>query len=99
MASMISTWEQSAVYDPTNPHQIQKVQYAQIPGGYASYYYNRVPTTATLKGALGDVLDPSTWSPTFQMLAVGLLSAVAGFYGWRRYGDSIETRYHKFRGR
>lgn len=77
MATTISTWEQSAIYDPTNPNQITHVRYAGIPGGYASYYFNRVPTTAKLSGIFDSMPDWST------ALIVGLLGAGLGFFGAR----------------
>lgn len=43
--AQMSQWRQDALFDPTNPHQKQVVQYAQIPGGYGSWYYTQVPPT------------------------------------------------------
>ena len=42
------TFEQTAVYDPNDPTQVIREVYA--PGGYASYYFNRVADAGTLKG-------------------------------------------------
>lgn len=51
--AQMSQWRQDALFDPTNPHQKQVVQYAQIPGGYGSWYYSQVPPTG------GALMGPS----------------------------------------
>jgi hypothetical protein len=93
MAATISTWEQSAQFDPTNPNQITHVRYTGIPGGYGSFYYNRVPNQSTLLGAsLGDVTSPSTWPSWLQALAVAGIGGVVGFWGMRHYGGAIKKK-------
>jgi hypothetical protein len=47
---MLDTWEQTAVFNPADPTQKKIEKYAGIPGQYATYYFNRVPTTSVLKG-------------------------------------------------
>ena len=76
MATILSQWEQAAQYDPMNPNQKTYVYYTGIPGGYGSFYYNRVPTTATLSG-LGDTPIPDWMSA----LLVGLVGVGAGYFG------------------
>lgn len=76
----LTTWEQAAQFDPTNPLQKQYIYYTGLPGGYGSFYYNQVPTTAQLKG-LGDVTSFSTWPTWAQALSVAALGAALGFIG------------------
>lgn len=91
MAAQIQMWEQAAQYDPTNPNQITHVRYAGIPGGYASYYYNKIPNTSTLLG-LGDVTSPSTWPSWLQALGVAGIGAIVGYFGMRHYGGAIKKK-------
>ena len=88
MATILSTWEQSAQYDPLNPNQKTYVYYTGVPGGYGSFYYNRVPTTATLSGALGVSTLPD-WA---QAGLVGLAGLAIGFIGWRFAGPPIKRK-------
>lgn len=76
MATILSQWEQAAQYDPMNPLQKTYVYYTGIPGGYGSFYYNQVPTTAQLNG-LGDTSIPDWVSA----LLVGLVGVGAGYFG------------------
>lgn len=86
MAAMISTWEQTGQYDPTNPNQRTYVQYAGIPGGYASYYYNRVPTTAKLQGLAAAMPN---WM-TVGLVVLG--GAVVGYLGARHAPAGLKKR-------
>ena len=79
MAATITTWEQSALFEPGNPNQRTYVQYTGIPGGYASYYYNKVPTTAKLQGIFDTMPD---W---LSAGIIGLLGVGVGFFGARAY--------------
>lgn len=81
MATFLSTWEQTGQFDPTNPNQIVHTRYTGIPGGYGSFYYNKVPTTAKLQG----IADPSTWPAWAQAFGVGVLGLAIGFAGYK-YG-------------
>ena len=47
---MLDTWEQTAVFNPSDPTQKKIEKYAGIPGQYATYYFNRVPNPGALKG-------------------------------------------------
>jgi hypothetical protein len=95
MPAMISMWEQAAEFDPTNPSQINHVRYAGIPGTYASYYYNRVPTTAQLNGLFDTLPDWATAG------IVGLFGLGLGFFGARAYkkrkGKSLSGARHRRR--
>ena len=51
--AQMTQYRQDAQFDPTNPNQRQYMQYAQIPGGYGSYYTTQVPAESSLQGALG----------------------------------------------
>ena len=87
MATILSTWEQSAQYDPLNPNQKTYVYYTGVPGGYGSFYYNRAPTTATLSGALGAALPD--WATAS---IVGLVGVAVGFLGWKYAGPPIRRK-------
>jgi hypothetical protein len=79
----VKTYEQTGVFDPTNP--MQKVRTAYTPSGYQSFYFNRQPNTSTLSG-----LGSSGWeglSPTIQIGIVGALAAIAGYFGMAKWGD------------
>jgi hypothetical protein len=92
----LKTYEQSAVFDPTNPHQRIREEYASDPGTWASYYFNEVPTTATL-GGLGAGLGASWTSvPGWAQIAiVGAIGAAAGYFGWQRYGEKLKPTLRK----
>jgi hypothetical protein len=81
----ISTWEQAAMADPSNPNQHEVQRYTQIPGGYSTFYYNKVPTTAQM---MGHGLGAGVWDGlgTFgQTIVVGLVGFAAGFVGFKTY--------------
>lgn len=48
----LARWEQTGLYDPTNPGQMINEHYTGLPGGYSSFYYNRIPSDAALAGTL-----------------------------------------------
>lgn len=50
----LDRWQQTGVYDPTNPGQMIQEHYTGLPGGYSSFYYNRIPTDSVLAGALAE---------------------------------------------
>lgn len=51
----LDRWAQSPVFDPANPGQMVQEHYTGLPGGYSSFYFNRVPTNASaLSGALAE---------------------------------------------
>lgn len=76
------TFEQTAVYDPTDPQQVIREVYA--PGGYASYYFNRVADAGTLKGLGLGFSGLPQWA---QIGIVGALSAAVGYFGYAKFGD------------
>jgi hypothetical protein len=79
----ISTYEQAALADPSNPNQREVQRYTQIPGGYSTFYYNRVPTTAQMSGV---GLGAGMWDgigTIGQTLVVGLVALAGGFFGYR----------------
>jgi hypothetical protein len=86
----LATWEQDAFFDPTNPNQKSYVYYSQIPGGYSSYYYNRVPTTAKLQG-LG-ISGWSAWPVWAQALAVGAVGVALGFIGKTKVWPMVKPK-------
>jgi hypothetical protein len=86
---MLTTWEQTGVFDPYNPNQIiREPNNIGIPGGaYGSFYFNKVPTaTQQVLGGLGDFSDWPVWS---QVLIVSGLAATAGFFGMKYLGPKI----------
>ena len=50
MAVMIEQWRQSGIFNPTDPTQKKIERYTGVPGGYSSFYFDRVPITGNLKG-------------------------------------------------
>jgi hypothetical protein len=86
---MLATWEQSPTFDPYNPNQIIREVYTGIPGGYGSFYFNKVPTTTSLNGALGSAISGlPAWG---QVLVVGGLAAVIGFVGFKAVGPKLKN--------
>lgn len=81
---MSTTWEQTAIYNPNDPTQRNRVVYAS-PGGWASYYWNKVPDAGTLSG-LGAGF--SGLPSVVQGLIVAAGAAVVGYFGYKKFGDS-----------
>jgi hypothetical protein len=84
MAAMITTWEETGIYDPSNPNQRSYTRYTGIPGGYSTFYANKVPTSAKLMGALDNA--PS-WLTAGIVLVLGL---GVGFLGAKHAGPRIK---------
>lgn len=87
-------FEQTSMFDPTNPNQVIREQYAQIPGGYGSWYYNRVPVSVKqLSGVgLGDTFD--TLPGWAQLGLVAALGTVAGYFGMKHFSGGIKKSLH-----
>lgn len=86
------TWEQSGLFDPTNPDQRIREVYAYPGdgGSFTSIYWNPVKNAADLNGLRGLGDFNSWWAgiPDWvQMLLVGGAAATAGYFGMKRYGD------------
>jgi hypothetical protein len=47
---MLDTWEQTAVFNPADPYQKKIEANVGIPGGRATFYFNRVPNPGSLAG-------------------------------------------------
>ncbi len=86
MAAQITTWEQTALFEPGNPNQRTHVRYTGVPGGYGSFYFNRVPTTAKLQGIFDTLPDWATIG------IIGLLGLGVGFFGAKTFGPSIRRK-------
>ena len=89
---VLKSYDQTGVYDPTNPDQRIREGYASSPGRWASYYWNQVDSGANLKG-LG-----SGWASLpgpAQLAIVGVIGAVAGYYGWKRFGKRLTPTLKK----
>lgn len=86
----LTQWEQTAVFDSSNPNQItREVNNIGIPGpSYGSFYFNKQPTTVTqVLGGLGAGFSSMpTWS---QALIVGGLAATAGYLSVKYVGPRV----------
>ena len=80
---MSTTWQQTAVYNPTDPTQRNRVVYAS-PQGWSSYYWNRVPDAGALQG-LGEGF--SSLPQVAQIAIVALGAGVVGYIGYAKFGD------------
>ena len=81
----LKTYEQTGVFDPTDPTQRIRTVYTALPGGYGSFYWNTVKTESSLQGlGAGMFAGLPNWA---QIGLVGGLAALAGYYGMARYGD------------
>lgn len=85
----LKTFEQTGVYDPNNPNQV--IREAYTPGGYSSFYFNRVPNESSLKG-LGFLTGMPSW---MQIGIVGLVGAGAGYFAMQRWGDKLKPTLRK----
>lgn len=86
----LATWEATPTYDPYNPGQYKREQFAAIPGSYASWYWNPVKTTSTLGGSLGAGL--SSQPRWVQALVVGSAAAAVGFIGVKFAAPQLRAR-------
>lgn len=75
MATIFSQWEQTGIYDPTNPLQQVKIQQTPTEGGYSSFYYNQVPPTGHLLGMGATATD---WTPIIIHSTTGKLRGALG---------------------
>lgn len=90
MAATLTTYEQTPLFDPYNPNQKQIERYVGIPGGYGSFYFNRVPTKSALQGLRDATSEGFSGLPTYvQVGIVGTLAAIAGFYGMKKVGPRL----------
>lgn len=90
MAAIISTWEQSAQFEPNNPNQISYQRYVGIPGGYGTFYYNKVPTTAQLQG-----LGTSSFASLPDWAQIGIvagLGLVGGYFATKKGYPWLQKR-------
>lgn len=55
----LDQWEQTGIFDPADPTQKKIESYVGLPGGYGSFYFNRVPVSGQLRGLGGT--SPITW--------------------------------------
>jgi hypothetical protein len=86
----LATWEQSPTFDPTNPNQIVREAYVGIPGGYGSFYFNRVPTESKLSSALNGLGAGLTGLPVWGQVAIlAGLAGLAGFLGVKYVGPKV----------
>lgn len=80
---MSTTWQQTAELNPSDPYQRTRAVYAS-PGGWTSYYWNRVPDAGVLNG-LG-----AGFSALPQMAQIGIVTAVSalvGYLAYAKFGD------------
>jgi hypothetical protein len=88
MAAVLTQWEQTGIYDPLNPNQKSYLYYTQVPGGYGSFYYNKVPASAKLQGALGALAT----SDALTALVVGAVGIGLGFLGYRYMPGKVKAK-------
>lgn len=55
----LDQWEQTGIFNPADPTQRKIESYVGLPGGYGSFYFNRVPVSGQLRGLRGHT--PITW--------------------------------------
>lgn len=91
---VIKTYEQSGIFDPTNPTQYKREVFVggTAPGGYASYYFNTVPNTSQLSGLRGGLGFWSSIPGWGQAALVGLIAVGAGYIGWGKFGPSVKRK-------
>lgn len=77
---MLYGWEQTAVFNPADPTQKKIETYTGVPGGYSSFYFNRVKPAGSLMGLRGT--SPITW----RSLAIYSLVAVGGWWAMKKTG-------------
>lgn len=94
MAYALTTYEQTGIYDPTNPNQRIREGYASSPGTWASYYWNPVKSDAQMRGpGLG-----MTWAslPSTAQLAIVLaIGGAVGYFGFKKFGSSLRPTLKK----
>jgi hypothetical protein len=92
-AAMLSleTWEQTAIFDPADPTQKKIEKYVGIPGGYGTFYFNKVPTTSQLQGPFTDGIS------TGAGVGIGLViaSVVLGAGAWAAHKTGLLKRGRK----
>jgi hypothetical protein len=80
---MSTTWQQTAELNPSDPYQRTRAVYAS-PGGWTSYYWNRVPNAGVLNG-LGAGF--SSLPAPAQIGIVTVVGAIAGYLAYAKFGD------------
>lgn len=83
---MSRTWEQTAVYNPNDPEQLERVAWTN-PGGFNTFYFNRVKDAGVLNG-LGNGF--SSLPQPVQIGVVTLAAAVAGFFAYAKLGHKVK---------
>lgn len=75
----LSSWQQVADFQPDNPGQMVQEHYTGLPGGYSSFYFNRVQDSSQLVGTLAQAQGSRIGA------VLGVLLGVAGiFYLFKR---------------
>ncbi len=71
-------WQQTALFEPANTGQMIQEHYTGLPGGYSSFYFNTVPTDATLAG-----IGVDKWQVA-SVVGILAVAALGGFVAWRQ---------------
>ena len=79
MAYLLQTWKAGDTFEPGNPFQLSRPNYSPVDMGYVNQYWNAQPTTASLKGALGNI-DPTSSSDLFWVLMLAGAGFAGGYY-------------------
>lgn len=84
----VKGWEQTAIYDPTNPNQRIREITIGWPMPAASYYWNPVANAGQLQGLRGGL--GLSWATTPGWAQTAIVAGVAGLVGYfsmRKWGD------------
>ena len=73
---LLDAWQQTPYFEPDNPGQQVQEHYTGLPGGYSSFYWNRIPLKVeTLDGSVGAPLISSGTKSLFTVM-IALAAAV-----------------------
>lgn len=87
----LKTYAQTGIYDPLNPNQ--RIREAYVPGGFSSFYFNRIPNESSLKG-LG-TFTFATLPGWAQLGIVAAIGAGAGYFAMSKWGATIKPVMRK----
>lgn len=82
---LATTWQQVGTFDPSNPNQRAIERYVGVPGGYGSFYFDKVPTTSSLMGPGGFGATGIASLPDWAQVALAAGVAVGGYAAYRHF--------------
>lgn len=93
---LIQSYQQTGIFDPTDPNQRIREGYAGLPGQWTSYYWDRVNNGSQLQGLRGGLAAPfSTWPSWMQIGVVGAAATAVGYFVMARWGSKIRPTLTK----